>query len=102
MLDKSFFVSTELQEREVKLPDGTKHTLHFKELLNIEWQRFALARESDNQNVREAAIAKLIAASLFTPDGKPAITFEQALNLKVSAMNSIFEVMLEVNGQKKG
>lgn len=102
MLDKSFFVSTELQEREVKLADGSKHVLYFKELPAIEFRRFALAEQSENENVKAASVAKLIAASLCDADGKLAITFEQALNLKASAMNSIFEAMLEVNGQKKG
>lgn len=102
MLDKSFFVSTELQEREVKLADGSKHVLYFKELPAIEFRRFALAEQSENENVKATSIAKLIAASLCDADGKLAITFEQALNLKASAMNSIFEAMLEVNGQKKG
>lgn len=102
MLDKSFFVSTELQEREVELADGSKHVLYFKELPAIEFRRFALAEQSENENVKAASVAKLIAASLCDADGKLAITFEQALNLKASAMNSIFEAMLEVNGQKKG
>ena len=102
MLDKSFFVSTELQEREVKLADGSKHVLYFKELPAIEFRRFALAEQSENENVKAASVAKLIAASLCDADGKLSITFEQALNLKASAMNSIFEAMLEVNGQKKG
>jgi len=102
MLDKSFFVSTELQEREVELADGSKHVLYFKELPAIEFRRFALAEQSDNENVRATSIAKLISSSLCDADGKLAITFEQALNLKASAMNTIFEAMLEVNGQKKG
>lgn len=102
MLDKAFYVSTELHEREVELADGSKHSLHFKELPAIEFRRFALAEQSDNENVRATSIAKLIAASLCDADGKPAITFDQALNLKASAMNAIFEAMLEVNGQKKG
>lgn len=102
MLDKSFFVSAELQEREVELADGSKHVLYFKELPAIEFRRFALAEQSDNENVRATSIAKLIAASLCEADGKSAITFDQALNLKASALNAIFEAMLEVNGQKKG
>jgi hypothetical protein len=102
MLDNAFFVSTELHEREVELADGSKHVLYFKELPAIEFRRFALAEQSENENIKATSIAKLIAASLCDADGKMAITFEQALNLKASAMNSIFEAMLEVNGQKKG
>lgn len=101
MLDKSFFVSADIQEKQVKLPDGGQHTLYFKELPAIEFRKFALAEQSENENVKATSIAKLIAASVCEPDGKPAITYEQALNLKASAMNAIFEAMLEVNGQKK-
>jgi hypothetical protein len=75
MLDKSFFVSTELQEREVELADGSKHVLYFKELPAIEFRRFALAEQSENENVKATSIAKLIAASLCDADGKLAITF---------------------------
>lgn len=101
MLDNAFFVSTDIHEREVKLPDGSKHTLYFKELPAVEFRRFALAEESDNDNVRSSSIAKLIASSLCEPNGKPAITFEQAMTLKAAAMTSIFEAIIDVNGQKK-
>jgi len=102
MLDKSLFVSSEVQEKKVKLTDGSEHTLYFKELPAIEFRRFALAEQSNDDDVRATSIAKLIAASLCEADGKPAITFDKALQLKASAMNAIFEAMLEVNGQKKG
>jgi hypothetical protein len=102
MLNESFFVSNQVQEKQVKLPDGSEHTLYFKELPAVEFRRFALAEQSENDDIKAASVAKLIASSLCEPDGKPAITFEKALQLKASAMNAIFEVMLEVNGQKKG
>lgn len=101
MLNESFFVSDQVQEKTVKLPDGSEHILYFKELPAIEFRRFALAEASENEDVKAASVAKLIASSLCEPDGKPAITFEKALQLKASAMNAIFEAMLEVNGQKK-
>jgi hypothetical protein len=102
MLNESFFVSNQVQEKKVKLSDGSEHTLYFKELPAVEFRRFALAEQSENDDIKAASVAKLIASSLCEPDGKPAITFEKALQLKASAMNAIFEVMLEVNGQKKG
>lgn len=101
MLNESFFVSQQVHEKTVKLPDGSEHILYFKELPAIEFRRFSMAEASDNEDVRAASVAKLISASLCDPDGKPAITFEKALQLKASAMNAIFEAMLEVNGQKK-
>lgn len=101
MLNESFFVSEQIQEKKVKLADGSEHILYFKELPAIEFRKFALAEQSENEDVKAASVAKLVASSLCEPDGKPAITFEKALQLKASAMNAIFEAMLEVNGQKK-
>lgn len=99
MIDSSFFVSTEVQKRTVELPDGQKHELFFKEIPAIDFRRFSLAEQSDNEDVRASSLAKLICASLCNEDGTQAITFEQALNLKASAMNSIFAEVLAVNGQ---
>jgi endoglucanase Acf2 len=101
MLDKILFVSTEVQEKKVTLPDGSVHSLYFKELPAVEFRRFAIAEQSDNDDIKACSLAKLISVSLCDADGKPAITFDQALQLKASAMTAIFEAMLEVNGQKK-
>lgn len=99
MLDKSLFVSTNVQEREIKLPDGKTHVLYFKELPAIEFRRFYLASQSADEDVRVFAIAKLISAALCDSDGKPAVTPEQASQLKSGPMNLIFEALLDVNGQ---
>lgn len=101
MLNDAFFVSTQVHEKQVKLADGSEHTLYFKELPAVEFRKFALAEQSNNEDIKAGAVAKLIAVSLCEPDGKPAITVEQALMLKAGAMNSIFEAILEVNVQKK-
>lgn len=98
-LDKAFFVAVEVQARKVTLPDGTEHELHFKELPATEFRRFGLAENSDDENVRIGSIAKLICASLCEADGKPALTYDQALQLNASATNAIFEQVLFVNGQ---
>jgi hypothetical protein len=99
MIDKSFFVSTEAQQRTVELPDGKKHELFFKEIPAIEFRRFSMAEQSEDENVRIGSIGKLICASLCNADGSPAITFDQAMSLKASAMNAIFEQVLLINGQ---
>ena len=99
MIDSSFFVSTEVQSKFVELPNGQKHELFFKEIPAIEFRRFSLAEQSEDENVRIGSIAKLICASLCNADGTPAITFEQAMTLKAAAMNAIFAEVLSVNGQ---
>lgn len=97
MLDKSFFVSQEIHEKEVTLADGSKHILYFKEIPAVEYQRFRLAQQSQDDSVQAGALAKLIAASLCEPGGEPAITYEQALLLKPDPMGSLFAAIMEVN-----
>ncbi len=99
MLDDSLFVSATVHEREVELPDGKKHKLHFKELPAVEFNRYVIARNSDDDDKRAIAIAPLIVASLVNPDGSKAITIERALQLKPAPMNAIFAVIMEINGQ---
>lgn len=97
MLDKSFFVSQEIHEKEVELADGSKHVLYFKEIPAVEYQKFRIAQQSVDDNVQAGALAKLIAASLCEPGGDPAITYEQALLLKPEPMNALFAAIMEVN-----
>lgn len=99
MIDASFFVSSAAQKRAVELPDGQTHELFFKEIPAVEFRRFSLAEQSEDENVRVGSIAKLICVSLCNEDGSPAITFEQAMMLKAGAMNAIFAQVLIVNGQ---
>lgn len=98
MLDKSLFVSTEVVEREVELADGKKHKLFFKELTAADISRYVNALNSSDESVQLFANPKLLALSLCEPDGKPAITAEQALNLKPSVIGPILEAVREVNG----
>jgi hypothetical protein len=105
MIDKSFFISGEVHKRSVTLPNGEAHELFFKEIPAVEFRRFSLAEQSEDENIRVGSISKLICASLCNEDGSSAITFEQAMQLNAPAMNAIFEQVLSVNGQgatKKG
>ncbi|MFW8566149.1 hypothetical protein [Orrella sp. 11846] len=97
MLDSSFFVSDVVHTREVELADGSTHTLHFKELPAGVFRRFALDNQNDNEDVRVDSMARIVAAGLVTPEGKPALTFEQAKRLKAEPMLRIFEAIQEVN-----
>ena len=103
-LPSALFVSSDIQAREVELPDGSTHTLHFKALPAVEFRRFQIAEASDNEEAKAMSMAKLIAVSLCDPDGKPAITAKDAARLSPFAANSIMEAILDVNGfgnQKK-
>ena len=80
------------------MADGTKHVLHFRELPVVDFRRFHMAESSADEDVRASSIAKLIAASLVQPDGKPAITVKDAMRLNSAAANAIVNAILDVNG----
>lgn len=96
----SLLVSDEIQEREVALPNGEKHTLHFREVPVVVFRRFQIAEGSDDDEVRASSIARLIQSSLCEPDGKPALTIEQACKLKPAAASALLDAVLEVSGRK--
>lgn len=96
-LSESFFVSEKLHEKTVELSNGEKHVLHFRELPGSEFSRFRDHQNSDDQEVRIMAIPRAIQASLRTPDGKEAITTEQAMKLKAPVMNALLTAAMEVN-----
>ncbi len=97
-----FFVSDEIHERTVELGDGSTHTLHFRELPVTELRRFAQAERSEDDDIRAASVSKLIAASLCDQDGKPAMSAEQAGQLKPKVANAIFAALMSVNDSGNG
>lgn len=97
-LPSALFVSSEVHAREVELPDGSKHTLHFKELPAVDFRKFQLAEMSDDDEVKAHSMARLIAASVVEPDGKPALDFKRASTLKPEMADKLVGVILEVNG----
>ena len=98
MLDASLFVSDAVQMRKVVLADGSEHELHFKQLPACEFRRFFMAAQSKDEDQQAGAMAKLIAMSMCTPDGKSAITAKDALRLTPAAEKAISEAVLSVNG----
>lgn len=101
-LPTSFFVSDTVHERKVKLGNEEEHTLHFRELSHTDFRKFFDDERSEDEDVRAAAVARMIALSLCTPDGKPALTAKDAIRLKPSVANAIADQVLDVNGMKKG
>lgn len=98
MIDAAFFTKAELQVREVELPDGSKHQIHFRELPALDFRRFQLAEQSNDDEKRAAAMTALIAASVCEPDGKQAMTAKQAAKLAPRAADALIRAILDVNG----
>jgi len=97
-LPAGLFISDEVVAREVELGDGTKHTLHFKAVSHVEFNRWVTALTSPDEDVRDRAHSRLICASLVTSDGEPALTMEQADRLKPGVLRKLGDVIAEVNG----
>lgn len=97
-MDDAFFISPELHERAVKLPDGSMHRLHFRELSAAQVRGYQLAERSDDEEVQAGAMAKLIASSVCEPSGEPAMTYERARQLKPVAANALMTEILAING----
>lgn len=99
-LSDSMFVSSSLIAREVTLPDGSTHTLHFKELESAIFERFHEHRASENENERYGAMPTLIAASVCEPDGKQAMNVKKAMSLKPKVQVLLSGIIMEINGFK--
>lgn len=94
----ALFVSAEVHARKVTLPDGTEAEFHFKELPAIELRRQHLAETSTDPDVRDGAIARLIAVGLCDLGGKPVLTKAQAAQLKPAVAGQMVAHILEVSG----
>jgi hypothetical protein len=97
-ISDKFFISPTLHERLVKLPDGSEHKLHFKELPASEFRRFRNAEQSEDEEKQVGSMAKLISASWCEADGKPVVTYTKALQLTAAGANALIAAVLEVNG----
>ena len=98
MLNDSLFVSDKVVKKEVELPDGSKHELYFRELSHVDFRKYIMAEQSDNDDEKAQSTAKLIALSLCNENGSPALDFKQALKLNISATTAIANAIMQVNG----
>lgn len=91
-----FFLSEAATRREVKLPDGSAAEIWVKEaaaaLFDTYWSLNASPED------RELAAARLVAASLVTPEGTALLTVEQAGRLKPVIRRQMLTQILVVNG----
>lgn len=94
-LPDSFFASA-INPVKVEI-DGEQHELYFKELPAVEWNRFALIEQGQDEDRRAKNMARLLAQSLCEPDGKLILTEKKAEALKPGPLALLFEKMLEAN-----
>ncbi|WP_334159725.1 hypothetical protein [Achromobacter insolitus] len=99
-LPDALFVSDEVIAREVELGDGKTHTLHFKAVSHIEFNKWVAALTSPDEKVRDRAHSRLVVASMVTAKGKPALSLEQADRIKPKVLRKISDVIAEINDFK--
>jgi len=96
-LPAALFVSDEIITREVELGDGKKHTLHFKAVSHVEFNRWVTALTSSDEAVRDRAHSRLVCASLVDADGEAALSIEQADRIKPKVLRTLGDVIAEIN-----
>lgn len=102
MLTAKYFIEDKVEERSIEFADGTVDVLFFRQLPNSAFERYAIWCNSADENVVATASARLVAMGLCEPDGKPAITPEDAERIKRPVLQRIVKALLEVNGYGKG
>lgn len=98
MLDDSLFISEAIVEKTVELGDGSTHVLHFKELPNTAFEKYAIWCSSADEDVVAKASARLLALGLCDAEGKPVIDAVKAERLKRPVMQRMVKALLDVNG----
>lgn len=103
LLDPSLFISDEVHEREVKLPDGSTHTFYIREQEANVLRAFGNGQFSEDPDKQSESLARLITKAIATPEGKPALTLAQAKRLKFSVQMALGKAISEVHSyQGKG
>ena len=101
MISDKFFIDEKIEERPIEMGDGTSETLWFKHLPNTAFERYALWCNSSDEDVVSKAGPRLLVLGVCLPDGKPALTQEQAERIKRQIMLRILAALMEVNGYGK-
>lgn len=96
-MDASWFVPPELEEKAVRLADGSTHALHFRHLPNTDFEVYAMQVNSADPEVAGRAAATLLAKGLCDADGKPSLPLERVVLLKRPVFRALFSALLEVN-----
>ncbi|USJ00854.1 phage tail assembly chaperone family protein, TAC [Xanthomonas prunicola] len=84
VFDSSLFVSPDVHKRQVKLADGKEHTFYIREQLSGIVRAFLSGQTSEDPEKQAESMARIIAKAICTEDGNPALSLEQARNLKFS------------------
>lgn len=91
----SDFIGTSVVPRDVE-HKGKKRTFHFRELSEDESEKLFSGVKADGVN--KGLRKRIIAASVCTETGEPALSVEEAGKLPNTLANSLQAIALEING----
>jgi len=94
---ESLFISGDVTAKDVTMPNGETHALHFKQVPASAFRRYRKEMADDDDAISDLAVPRLISASMCDANGAPVLTVERAATLKPAAMNEILGAVLEVN-----
>lgn len=93
------FCDGEIHERPVILGNGEEKIVWFRQLPNTDWKRYFMWLQSEDEDVRLSAEARLVAMGVCNPDGSPGLALEDAQRLKIPVLGRLITALREVNGQ---
>ncbi|AZR95099.1 hypothetical protein BBB39_16060 [Bordetella trematum] len=96
-LPEALFASDAVIVRQVVLGDGKKHKLYFKAISHVQFAKWLSEVSSADLGEREKANSRLIAGSLVTPSGAPAMTAEQADRIAPVVARRLGDIIAEIN-----
>ncbi|WP_414553729.1 hypothetical protein [Stenotrophomonas forensis] len=97
LLDPSLFISDDVHERHVKLPDGKEHAFYIREQEAGVLRGFFTGQASDDPDKQAESMARLIAKAICDPEGKPALSLSQAKRLKFAVQIVLTKAISEVH-----
>jgi hypothetical protein len=100
-LSDKLFISDTVEERQIELDDGTVEVVHFKQLPNTVFERYAAWCNSADENLVASAAPRMLVHGVCDPDGTPALTQEQAERIKRPVMLKLLAALMDVNGYGK-
>lgn len=98
MLNEQFFISDEIAEKEIELADGSKHILHFKQLPNTAFEKYAMWLNSADEDVVSKASVRLLVMGLCDAEGKAVLNAEQAERIKPTVVKNMVKALFDANG----
>lgn len=97
LLDATLFISEEVHEKKVQLPDGLEHSFFIREQEAGALRAFFSGQASDDPDRQAESMALLIAKAVCDQSGKSVLSLGQAKRLKFAVQIALTKAISEVH-----